>query len=301
MPWQLATGYWPLIFWGLGLIYKLLRFSKNMNKDRLRLKLYLAIFSALLIIGILGFMVIENLSLVDAIYFAIVTMATVGYGDIHPQSSIGKILALILIVGGVGTFLGIVASITDLFLSRREDSFRLKKLNMVTGLFFSELGTDLLKRITKMDPGIDTLLSHMKVSADWTNDDFRKVKKELGKYHYSVDLQGTDLTALRDYLQKSATFLLRMLENPTLQERGNFTELLRAIFHFRDELLNRTILKELPDTDRLHLEGDIVRIYRLLVSEWLSYMLYLNKNYSYLFSLAMRINPFDPQADAVVK
>ena len=114
-------------------------------------------------------------------------------------------------------------------------------------------------------------------------------------------MQGTDLTALRDYLQKSAAFLLRMLENPTLQESGNFTELLRAIFHLRDELLNRTILKHLPGSDRLHLEGDIARIYRLLVSEWLAYMQYLNENYSYLFSLAMRINPLYPQADAVVK
>ena len=48
------------------------------------MKIYLAVFTALLVVGILGFMIIEKLSLVDAIYFAIVTMATVGYGDIHP-------------------------------------------------------------------------------------------------------------------------------------------------------------------------------------------------------------------------
>ena len=151
-----------------------------MNKDRLRLKIYLAIFTALLIIGILGFMVIENLSLVDAIYFAIVTMATVGYGDIHPQSSIGKVLALILIVGGVGTFLGIVASITDLFLSRRENSLRLKKLNMVTGLFFSELGTELLRHFSRLDLHNNRLYELLKVSPEWTNKDFRNAKRKIG-------------------------------------------------------------------------------------------------------------------------
>ena len=93
-----------------------------MEADRIRLKLYLFVFAALLLIGSMGFMLVENLSLVDSIYFAIVTMATVGYGDIHPQSTIGKILALILIVGGVGTFLGVVASITDIFLKRREET-----------------------------------------------------------------------------------------------------------------------------------------------------------------------------------
>ncbi|RPI50476.1 MAG: two pore domain potassium channel family protein, partial [Deltaproteobacteria bacterium] len=83
-----------------------------METNRIRLKLYLAVFTTLLLLGILGFMFIENLSLLDAIYFSIVTMATVGYGDIHPHSGVGKILALVLIIGGVGTFLGVVASIT---------------------------------------------------------------------------------------------------------------------------------------------------------------------------------------------
>lgn len=68
-----------------------------METDRIRLKLYLVVFTALLFVGILGFMFLENLSFVDSIYFSVVTMATVGYGDIHPQSSAGKILALILI------------------------------------------------------------------------------------------------------------------------------------------------------------------------------------------------------------
>ncbi|GBC60967.1 ion transporter [Desulfonema ishimotonii] len=80
-----------------------------MNTDKIRLRIYLAIFTTLLSLGILGFMFFENFSFVDAIYFSIVTMATVGYGDLHPQSDIGKILALIMITGGVGTFLGVVA------------------------------------------------------------------------------------------------------------------------------------------------------------------------------------------------
>jgi hypothetical protein len=93
----------------------------------------------LLFVRITGFMFIENLSLEDSIYFSVVTMATVGYGDIHPLSPLGKILALILIVGGVGTFLGVVARITDILLKRREESFRRQKLNMIAGLFFSEI------------------------------------------------------------------------------------------------------------------------------------------------------------------
>ena len=75
----------------------------------------------------------------------------------------------------------------------------------------------------------------------------------------------------------------------------------RAVFLLRDELFNRSDLFKLPDSDRKHLEGDIVRVYNLLIFEWLRYIRYLKKSYGYLFSLAMRVNPFDPEADAVVK
>jgi len=255
----------------------------------------------LLLVGILGFMLIENLSLVDSIYFSIVTMATVGYGDIHPQTPAGKILALVLIVGGVGTFLGVVASITDVFVKRREEFFRRQKLNMVAGLFFSELGTGLLQQFAQLDPGISGLQQILKVDSGWTNDDFRLASNRLKEHNFAIDSKRGDLPALRDYLQTRVNLLLRILENPVVQEHGNFTDLIRAAFHLRDELVNRVDLSELPDTDRRHLEGDITRIYKLLVLEWLSYMSYLKDNYGYLLSLAIRVNPFDPEASAVVK
>jgi hypothetical protein len=228
-------------------------------------------------------------------------LATVGYGDIHPQSNAGKILALILIFGGVGTFLGIVASITEIFLKRREESFRREKRNMVTGLFFSEMGSGLLMQFARIDPEIDILCQNLKVSNDWTNKDFNRANISLNEHRFSVDSRRGDLPALRDYLQGRANLLLRLLENPILQERGNFADLLRAIFHLRDELLNRAELTKLVDTDRKHLEGDIIRAYKLLVFEWLNYMHYLKNNYGYLLSLAMRVNPFDPEATVVVR
>ena len=272
-----------------------------METDRIRLRLYLVVFTVLLSVGVLGFMFLENLSLVDSIYFSVVTMATVGYGDIHPQSPLGKILALVLIVGGVGTFLGIVACITDIFLKHREESFRRQKLNIVAGLFFSEMGTGLLRQFAQLDPKIDMLLQILKVSTEWKTEDFHKAKKRLEEHRFFIDSRRGDLLKLREDLQYRANFLLRMLENPTLQEHENFTDLLRAVFHLRDELLTRVDLSEIPDTDRQHLEGDILRIYKSLVLEWLSHMRYLKDNYGYLFSLALRLNPFDPEASPVIR
>jgi len=271
------------------------------EKNKIRLRFYLAAFAVLLSFGIIGFMFIENMSLTDAIYFSIVTMATVGYGDIHPQTDIGKILTLIIIIGGVGTFLGVIASITDLFVNRREESLRRQKLDMVTGLFFSEMGNELLKRFTRIDPEAKTLQSVLKLSEEWKDEDFDKAYTALKQHHLVIDSRLADIPTLLEYLQSRADLLLRLIENPIIQEHENFSELLRAVFHLRDELLNRSDLCELPDSDRKHLEGDIVRVYNLLIFEWLRYIRYLKKSYGYLFSLAMRLNPFDPEADAVVK
>lgn len=271
------------------------------EKIKFRLRVYLAVFTVLLLVAIIGFMVIEDMSLTNAIYFSIVTMATVGYGDIHPQTEIGKILTLIIIIGGVGTFLGVIASITDFFVNRREEAIRQQKIDMVTGLFFSEMGNELLKHFVRFDPEIEKLHKILRISTGWKGEDFDRAQDLLKKQRLSVNSWQGDIPALLKYLQNRADLLLRLIENPIMQEHENFTEMLRALFHLRDELLHRDDLSELLDSDRKHLEGDIARVYSLLIFEWLRYMHYLKKSYGYLFSLAIRTNPFDPKATAVVK
>nr|WP_320016179.1 potassium channel family protein [uncultured Desulfobacter sp.] len=268
---------------------------------KFRLKIYFVFFIVLLTVGSIGFMLFENMSLTNAIYFSIVTMATVGYGDIHPQTAIGKILTIIIIIGGVGTFLSVVASITDVFVNRREEKIRKEKVNMVLGLFFSEMGNDLLKHFVKFDNEVKSLYKNLKVSIKWENQDFNKAYDLLKKHRISISSQKGEMQALLKCMQSRSDLLLRLIENPIIQEHENFTELLRAIFHLRDELSQRNNLSELLDSDRKHLEGDISRVYKLLIFEWLRYLRYIKKNYGYLFSLAVRTNPFDPDATVAVK
>lgn len=266
-----------------------------------RIKIYSALFIALLLVGIIGFMLFENMSLADAIYFSIVTMATVGYGDIHPQTDIGKILTIIIIVGGVGTFLSVVASITDVFVNRREEKIRQEKINMVSGLFFSEMGNDLLKHFIQFDDEVGTLYKNLKISIKWENEDFNKAYNLIEKHPVSINSHKGQMQDLLEHMQNRSDLLLRLIENPSLQEHELFSELLRAIFHLRDELSHRNNLSQLLDSDRKHLEGDISRVYKLLIFEWLHYLRYIKKNYDYLFSLATRTNPFDPDATIAVK
>ena len=271
-----------------------------MNSIKARLKVFLIVFFGLIIIGTVGFMLIENKSLIDAAYFVIVTMATVGYGDIHPVTEWGKIFTIVLVVMGVGTFLGVIANMTEIMLAKREIESRMEKLNMVIGVFFSEVGLGLMASFSQYDPNFDTIRHKLIITASWTDKDFIAARRDVHNHDYGVVMDRVDPAALKGFLLSKRDFLVRFLENPVLMEHQSFTDLLRAVFHLAEELAYRTDFTDLPKPDRDHLALDIKRAYHLIVSEWLSYMGYLKNNYPFLFSLAMRTNPFDQKSSVVI-
>lgn len=124
------------------------------------------------------------------------------------------------------------------------------------------------------------------------------MKAEFEGKQFKVDSRSVNLYSLRDILVRNRDFLVRLLENPLLLEHAIFTDLLWAVFHLTEELESRRSLEGLPPADMDHLAGDMGRAYGLLAQEWLDYMMHLKANYPYLFSLAMRLNPFDPDARA---
>jgi hypothetical protein len=195
----------------------------------------------------------------------------------------------------------LVTLIIHRLLSEREKRIRLEKLNMVIGAFFSEVGTRLLAYFSDFDPKLDKIRKELIVANDWSEHEFSSVSKRLKIYDYGVEIQKVELEDLANYLMGKRDFLLRLLENPTLLEHESFTELLRAVFHLTEELANREDLTQLPDTDYQHLAGDMKRAYVLLVHQWFDYMRHLKDNYPYLFSLAMRANPFDQDASPIVR
>jgi len=195
----------------------------------------------------------------------------------------------------------LVTVIIHQVLSAREKKSRMQKLNMVIGAFFSEVGTQLLIYLSDWDPKLANIRKDLMVTSDWSQEEFLDVSKLLKKYDYGVDIQRVDLEGLRKFLKEKINFLLRLLENPTLLEHESFTDLLWAVFHLAEELAARDSVTKLPDADQEHLAGDIKRIYVLLVHQWLNYMEHLKGNFPYLFSLAMRTNPFDQEASPIVK
>lgn len=172
----------------------------------------------------------------------------------------------------------------------------LKKLNMAIGLFFSEVGISLLKSFSEFDAKFSTIEECFKVDGDFNRADFEDMVGRISAYECQIEGRDADFTALKGFLLAKRGFLLTLLENPNLLEHESFTELLWAVFHLTEELASRKNAQALTAKDGEHLAGDIKRAYVLLMAAWLAYMKHLRDEYPYLFSFAMRTNPFNPAA-----
>ena len=55
----------------------------------------------IIVAGAIGYVVIEGWSFIDALYMTIITVTTVGYAEVHPLTTAGRIFTIFLIIGGV--------------------------------------------------------------------------------------------------------------------------------------------------------------------------------------------------------
>ena len=77
----------------------------------------------IVITGIVGYSILENYSLVDAIYMTIITTSTVGFREVQPLSDAGKIFTVILIISSIG--------ILAYFLSQFTQSLLQSQINFI--------------------------------------------------------------------------------------------------------------------------------------------------------------------------
>ncbi len=77
------------------------------------------LFLALIILGIVGYMIIENWRFMDSLYMTIITLATVGYGEVREVSEKGRIFTILLILLGGGFFLYLISDIIKFLVEGR--------------------------------------------------------------------------------------------------------------------------------------------------------------------------------------
>ncbi|MCM2998882.1 MULTISPECIES: potassium channel family protein [Paenibacillus] len=72
-------------------------------------QVFFVLIVLLLVSGTIFYTTEENLAVIDALYFCITTLSTVGHPDFMPKTGLGKIFTMIYIVVGTGLFMGMLS------------------------------------------------------------------------------------------------------------------------------------------------------------------------------------------------
>lgn len=193
----------------------------------------------------------------------------------------------------------IVTVVLQSMISNREKKERLKQLNIVISSFFGEVGTDIIVDLNAFNQDREGICEHLKIDGTWQKKDFAKAIEIVRTYDFPMDAREGDLADLKSSLIEKHSFYHIMLQNQNLLEHETFSDMLWAVFHLMDEMIARDSLSDLPQADLEHLSLDIKRAYSTLLVEWINYMEHLQTEYPYLFSLAVRKNPFDKNRSVI--
>ncbi len=75
--------------------------------------------AALVLTGTIFYWRFEDWTIVEALYFSVVTLTTVGYGDLHPTSAGTEIFTIFYILTGIGVFVALLASIAQQYIAQK--------------------------------------------------------------------------------------------------------------------------------------------------------------------------------------
>lgn len=177
----------------------------------------------------------------------------------------------------------VVTIILEKLIDYRAKKDRIEKINMLVGIFFTEVGGKLMHLIIDSDKDAKNYIKNF--------EDLNNIKKCLSEYDYKVDMNNIDLCSIKNILLENNNLFVTLISNENVFQHQIFTDLLMSIVHLRDEI----IFMEKDDNLELninHLENDVIRVYKNISIQWISYLEYLNKSYPFLYNNAIRVNPF---------
>ena len=61
---------------------------------------------AILVTGTIFYTLVEDWSVIEALYFTVITLTTIGYGDLHPTTEFSRLFTIFFVLAGVSTLLG---------------------------------------------------------------------------------------------------------------------------------------------------------------------------------------------------
>lgn len=96
---------------------------------KLRYRIFLALLLILIpiCVGVIGYMVLEEYTFIEALYMTVITVATVGFQEVKPLNDAGRIFTIFLIITNLGIFAYAISFITSILI--QTDFFEKYKMN----------------------------------------------------------------------------------------------------------------------------------------------------------------------------
>ena len=95
------------------------RFLLKPERDHFNPVVAVLALALVISIGTLGYIVIEEWNILDSLYMTVITLATIGYQEVHPLSDTGRIFTIVLIIVGVGIVAIVFGTIAEHLVSRQ--------------------------------------------------------------------------------------------------------------------------------------------------------------------------------------
>ncbi len=80
----------------------------------------LGVAAVVIATGTVFYRLVEDLRWIDSLYFSVITLTTVGYGDISPATDAGKVFTMVYVVVGIGIFVALVTEIGSHLIDARK-------------------------------------------------------------------------------------------------------------------------------------------------------------------------------------
>lgn len=177
----------------------------------------------------------------------------------------------------------VVTIMLEKLIDYRAKKDRIEKINMLVGVFFTEVGGKLMHLIIDADKDAKNYITNF--------EDLNKIKKSLYEYDYKVNMNYIDLCTIKNILVEHSNLFVTLISNESILQHQIFTDLLMSVIHLRDEIIFMEKDNRL-ELNINHLENDVIRVYKNISMQWISYLEYLQKSYPFLYNNAIRVNPF---------
>ena len=177
-------------------------------------KIFPIYFTFILFTSVISFKIIENLSWLDSIYFTIVTITTVGFGDISPTYPITKFITLVLVAHGISFIaLGsqiIINRIVNLQLTK-QNSLPSSDINFVNHIIIGGFGSK-GRRLAQLfkERGYEVVIVEI-------DQDRARVAEISGYYVLNTDITKPTVMEILSLNNCSGLFLLPSNDNLVLQ------------------------------------------------------------------------------------